>query len=215
MPGGTRFDVTRRTVALGLHAWVQRCGRGTTNGAGFSADLSEEDQTVDEDQAGGRSAREGQPAALTPRPLRLLLIGRVKPGAESALRETQARFPCDAAIEAGIEAVEAYVGSGHYAVELEIGADDVQRVLATFFNDHRVREFRSELEPMVEGLPDPGYQFGPADRFHADSAGTVDGEQPPQRIYNTGDLPFAASMYRWRVGEQPQTGKLPHSRMET
>ena len=109
-----------------------------------------------EEHLGGRSAREGQPVALTPRPLRLLLIGRVKPGAESALRETQARFPCDAAIEAGIEAVEAYVGSGHYAVELEISANDVQRVLATFFNDRRVREFRTELEPMVEGLPGPG-----------------------------------------------------------
>ena len=103
-----------------------------------------------EEHHGGRAAREGQAAALTPRPLRLLLIGRVKPGSEAALRETQARFPCDAAIEAGIEAVEAYVGSGHYAVELEIGADDVQHVLATFFNDRRVREFRTELAPMVE-----------------------------------------------------------------
>ena len=168
-----------------------------------------------EEHQSSRSAREGQTAALTPRPLRLLLIGRVKPGAESALREAQARFPCDAAIEAGIEAIEAYVGSGHYAVELEISADDVQRVLATFFNDHRVREFRSQLDPMVEGLPEPGYQFGPADRFHADVAGAADAEQPPQTIYNTGDLPFAASMYRWRVGEQPQTGRIPHSRTET
>jgi hypothetical protein len=172
-------------------------------------------QTVNEDHAGGQSAREGQRAALTPRPLRLLLIGRVKPGAEAALRETQAQFPCDAAIEAGIEAVEAYVGSGHYAVELEIGADDVQRVLATFFNDHRVREFRSQLEPMVEGLPGAEYQFGPADRFHADASGAAGGDQPPQTVYNTGNLPFAASMYRWRVGEQPQTGRIPHSRTET
>ena len=168
-----------------------------------------------EEHPSGRSAREGQAAALTPRPLRLLLIGRVKPGAESALRETQARFPCDAAIEAGIEAVEAFVGSGPYAVELEIGAADVQHVLATFFNDRRVREFRTELEPMVEGLPGPEYQFGPADRFHADASGAVDGEQPPQTIYNTGDLPFAASMYRWRVGEPPQTGTIPHSRTES
>ena len=170
---------------------------------------------MNEDHAGGRSTREGQAAALTPRPLRLLLIGRVKPGAESALRETQARFPCDAAIEAGIEAVEAYVGSGHYAVELEISADDVQRVLAKFFNDHRVREFRTQLKPMVEGLPEAEYQFGPADRFRADAAWAGGGEQPPQMIYNTGDLPFAASMYRWRVGEQPQTGRIPHSRTET
>jgi hypothetical protein len=147
--------------------------------------------------------------------VRLLLIGRVKPGAESALREIQARFPCDAAIEAGIEAVEAFVGSGHYAVELEISAVDIQHVLATFFNDRRVREFRTELEPIVDGLPGPEYQFGPADRFHADVSGAAEGEQSPPTVYNTGDLPFAASMYRWRVGEPPQTGRVPHSRTET
>jgi hypothetical protein len=169
-------------------------------------------KTVHEEHHGGRSAREGQ-AALTPRPLRLLLIGRVKPGAETALRETQARFPCDAAIEAGIEAIEAYIGSGHYAVEL--GGDDVQHILATFFNDRRVREFRTEIAPMVEGLPGPEYQFGPADRFHPDASDAAGGEQPPQTIYNTGDLPFAASMYRWRVGEPPQIGRVPHSRTES
>jgi hypothetical protein len=170
---------------------------------------------VHEEHLAGRPAREGQAAALTPRPLRLLLIGRVKPGAEAALRETQARFPCDAAIEAGIEAIEAFVGSGYYAVGLEISADDVQHVLATFFNDRRVREFRTELERIVDGLPGPDYQFGPADRFHADASGTAEVEQAPQTIYNTGDLPFAASMYRWRVGEPPQTGRIPHSRTET
>jgi hypothetical protein len=171
-------------------------------------------KAVHEEHQGGRSAREGQ-AALTPRPLRLLLIGRVKPGVEAALRETQARFPCDAAIEAGIEAIEAYIGSGHYAVELEIGGDDVQHILARFFNDRRVREFRNEIAPMVEGLPGPEYRFGPADRFHPDAPDAASGEQPPLTVYNTGDLPFAASMYRWRVGEPPQTGKVPHSRSET
>jgi len=167
------------------------------------------------EQAGGReSQREGQAAALTPRPVRLLIIGRVTPGSETALRETQAHFPCDAAIEAGIEAVEAFVGSGFYAVELEIGADDIQHVLATFFNDSRVREFRAALEPMVEGLPGPDYQFGPADRFHADASGDSNDGQTGQTVYNTGDLPFAASMYRWRVGEPPQTGALPHGRTD-
>jgi hypothetical protein len=171
-------------------------------------------KAVHEEHQVGRSAREGQAAALTPRPLRLLLIGRVKPGTEAALRETQARFPCDAAIEAGIEAIEAYIGSGHYAVELEIGGDDVQHILATFFNDRRVRQFRTEIAPMVEGLPGPEYRFGPADRFHPDAPDSASGEQSPQTVYNTGDLPFAASMYRWRVGEPPQTGRVPHSRTE-
>lgn len=165
-----------------------------------------------EENLGGQETRDGHVAALTPRPVRLLLIGRVKPGAETSLREVQARFPHDAAIEAGIEAVEAFVGSGHYAVELEIAADDIQHVLAAFFNDSRVRQFRTDLEPCVEGLPGPHYQFGPADRFHADASGDAGAEQTPQTVYNTGDLPFAASMYRWRVGEPPQIGKAPHGR---
>lgn len=159
------------------------------------------------DTLGGRSPRERRDAALTPRPLRLLVIGRIKPGAEPDLREAQARFPHDAANEAGIDAVEAYIGSGFYAVQLEIGRDDIQHVLSAFFNDDRVRRFRADLEPNVDGLPGPDYRFGPADRFHED-----EGEAGAATVYNTGDLPFAASMYRWRVGEPPQTGKAPHGR---
>ena len=156
------------------------------------------------DEGAGREGGGNRPqAALTPRPLRLLMIGRVKPGAEPALREVQTRFPLEAAGEAGIDAVEAFIGSGFYAVGLEIGAEDVQRVLAGFFNDARVREFRAGLEPMVEGLPGAEYQFGPTDRFHAG------GDSGVAAVYNTGDLPFAASMYRWRAGERAQTGTPP------
>ena len=169
-----------------------------------------------EEHQGGRPAREGQLAALTPRPLRLLLIGRVKPGAEMALRETQARFPHDAAIEAGIEAIEAYIGSGHYAVELEIGSDDIQHVLATFFNDRRVREFRTEIAPMIEGLPGPDYQFGPADRFHPDASGSADGERPPpnglqhRRSSLRGEhVPLA----RRRAAADGQSSSQPHGKL--
>ena len=56
--------------------------------------------------SGSHQVRQRPEAALTPRPLRLLLVGRVRPGAEPALREVQARFPLDAAAEAGIDAVE-------------------------------------------------------------------------------------------------------------
>ena len=156
---------------------------------------------------GGEPQHDRQPVALTPRPIRLLIIGHIKHGAEKKLREAQAHFPHDAANEAGIDAVEAYIGSGFYAVQLEIGRDDIQHVLATFFNDDRVRQFRADLEPIVDGLPGPDYRFGPADRFHEDEAASDAGT-----VYNTGDLPFAASMYRWRVGEPPQTGKTPQGR---
>ncbi len=160
----------------------------------------------------GQPARERREAALTPRPVRLLLIGHVKPGAEMELRETQARFPLDAAIEAGIDAVEAFIGSGFYAVEFEIGADDIQRVLGAFFNDPRMRKFRADLEQIVEGLPGSEYQFGTADRFHADTGELAASGDTPRTIFNSGDLPFAASMYRWRAGEPPQTGHVPHGR---
>lgn len=186
-----------------------------TTGLVPGASQLKEDDTVHEENLGGQLTHYGNAAALTPRPVRLLLIGRVKPGAEPSLREIQVRFPHDAAIEAGIEAVEAFIGSGHYAVELEIGADDIQHVLATFFNDSRVREFRADIEPMVEGLLGPDYRFGPADQFHPDASGDANDAQARQTVYNTGNLPFAASMYRWRVGEPPQMGKTPHTRTGT
>jgi hypothetical protein len=167
--------------------------------------------TEHEDRA---SHRDRHAAALTPRPVRLLLIGRVKPGKEGALREIQAGFPFAAAADARIAAVEAFIGSGYYAVGFEIGAEDIQRVLADFFNDTRTREFRTRLEPVVEGLPGPDFQFGVGDRFHEDATLATAAEASPV-VYNTGDLPFAANMYRWRVGEEPQTGLEPHGRLGT
>ena len=74
---------------------------------------------------GGHVNHERHPVALTPRSIRLLIIGRIKQGKESELREVQAHFPHDAANEAGIDAVEAYIGSGFYAVQFEIGRDDI------------------------------------------------------------------------------------------
>src|SRR5262245_59762859 len=134
---------------------------------------AKEDRAMSSESSESQRVRQRSEAALTPRPLRLLLIGRVKPGAEPALRAVQARFPHDAAAEAGIGAIEAFIGSGHYAVQLEIGRDDVQQVLATFLNDPRVRAFRDDLEPVTEGLPGPDYQFG-----------TAEGDPSGQTIYN-------------------------------
>ncbi len=140
-------------------------------------------------------------AALTPRPLRLLLVGQVKPGAEPTLRRLQAAFPRDAAEEAGIDAVEAFIGSGTYAVQFEISRPDVQQVLAAFLNDPRVRAFRDQIEPVTEGLPGPDYQFGGAA-----------GDSSSLTVYNTGDMHFSASMYRWRAGNSPEAGSEPQGR---
>src|SRR4029078_725921 len=123
---------------------------------------------------------------------------------EPMLREVHAQFPYDAAAEAGIDAVEAFLGSGHYAVQLEIGRNDVQPVLAAFFNDPRVRAFRDPLARVTEGLPGPDYRFGAAD---PNAAG--------QTIYNTGDLHFAAGMARLRRGEAAQAGVEAQGRAGT
>jgi hypothetical protein len=146
-------------------------------------------------------------AALTPRPIRLLLFGRVRPGREREVREAQARFPEHAAAEAGIAAVEAYIGSGHYAVAFEVDTHDTQHALATCFNDPRIRDFLASLEPAVEGLPGTGWRFGASDDFHAGETGS-----PEERVLTTANLPLAANMYRWRAGSPPQKGEEPHGR---
>lgn len=148
--------------------------------------------------------------ALTPRPVRLLLVGQVNAGDEGRVREAQARFPTDAAADAGIVAVEAFIGSGYYAIELEIDADDVQDILAAYFNDPRVRAFHASLEPVVSGLPRPDVRYGPSDTFHDGAPAT----SSPRDVQSSADLPFAAGMYRWRVGEPPATGERPHGRLE-
>jgi hypothetical protein len=176
--------------------------------------LDEEDGKKRKEQAMPAEAH-GEPrapldVALTPRPVRLLLVGQVNPGDEGRVREAQAHFPTDAAAGAGIGAIEAFIGSGYYALELEIDSDDVQDILAAYFNDPRVRAFHASLEPMVSGLPRPDVPYGPTDRFH-------DGEpaaSSPRTAQSSADLPLAAGMYRWRVGEPPTTGERPHGRLE-
>jgi hypothetical protein len=178
----------------GIYLPVMTCQSDSCNGREPASARQQEDNSM--------SASRETASALTPRPLRLLLVGRVKPGAEPGLRAIQAQFPVAVAEEVGISAFEAYVGSGQYAITIEIDRPNVQHVLATFFNDSRIRDFRTRLEPFVEGLPGPGYQFGSARAAteHQADAGVS------TTIYNTGDLHFAASMYRWRQGEPPRTG---------
>ena len=150
-------------------------------------------------------------AALTPRPRRLLLIGRVVPGQETAVREAQARFPAEAAATAGVAAIEAFVGSGYYAVSLEIDADDVQETLAVYFNHPAVQAFHAGLQPVVEGLPGPGWSYGASDALHDDGAGGAD-DPSSGSVLGSADLPLAASMYRWCAGEPPRMGEEPRGR---
>jgi hypothetical protein len=99
--------------------------------------------------------------------------------------------------------VEAFIGSGTYAVQFEISRPDVQQVLAAFLNDPRVRAFRDQIEPVTEGLPGPDYEFGGAA-----------GDSSSLTVYNTGDMHFSASMYRWRAGHASEAGSQPHGRTD-
>lgn len=145
-------------------------------------------------------------AALTPRPRRLLLIGAVDPDSDRQVREIQAQFPNDAAAEAGVSAVESFIGSGFMATMLEIDADDVQDVLSAYFNHPSIREFHSLLNPLVSGFPDGSREFGAADHFHDASEPA---ETDTARPMTSADLPMAASMFRWRAGEEPDLGRVP------
>lgn len=156
----------------------------------------------------GHAGSAGQHAALTPRPRRLLLIGTVEPGVERAVREVQAGFPHDAAAEAGISASEAFIGSGFYAMMLEIDADDIQETLAAYFNHPAIQTFHAGLQPLVEGLPAANDRYGAADVAHNDAdRGTSAGSK-----MSSADLPVAASMYRWRTGSMPDRGDEPEGR---
>lgn len=148
-------------------------------------------------------------AALTPRPRRLLLIGRVKPGAEAAVREIQARYPAAAAQAAGVDASEAFIGSGYFAMMLEIDAADVQTVLAAYLNDPDVRAFHGALHLFVEGLPDQEWRLEPHDAFHGVALTDAPGFTAAEPARGTADLPLAASMYRWRKGGMPDAGAEP------
>jgi hypothetical protein len=134
---------------------------------------------------------------FTTRPRRLLLMGRMQPGQEMAVLEAQLRFPYEAAAGAGINAVEGFVGSGNYALLLEIDGDDAQKALAAFLNDPRVREFHASLRPYVSGLPLPGQQYVGSDLAHERAAAGEARGTPSDPFYSSADLPLAASIYRW------------------
>lgn len=128
------------------------------------------------------------------RPRRLLLIGNVQTGQEDAVIEAHQRLPAEASGEAGIASVEAFVGSGHYALLLEIDTDDAQDALETFLNDPRMQTFLAALNPLVSGFPSPGARYATSDAFH-DESGEA---HAAGAAYSSADLPLAASMYRWR-----------------
>lgn len=138
---------------------------------------------------------------FTTRPRRLLMVGRIRPGQESAVLEAQLHYPVEAAARAAIERVEGFVGSGHYALLLEIDGDDAQQALTTYLNDPEIRAFHAALQPMVEGFPGPDAAYGPAPlRMPAGTEALEQSSAGP--VYSSGQMSLAASMFRWKQREE-------------
>jgi hypothetical protein len=157
----------------------------------------QEDGMAAETREWGQRRQQIDPA-FTTRPRRLLMIGRIQPGREQQLLDAHGRLPSDVAARAGIDVIEAFVGSGHYALLLEIEGENAQEALAAYFNDSEVREFLAALRPLVSGLPGADWQYVATDLLSpAAVEGAILGETAGQS-YSSADLPLAASIYRWR-----------------
>ena len=158
----------------------------------------QKERDVIKDDSGGASQDVEAKPEFTTRPRRLLMIGRMLPGQESDVLAAHERLPFGVAAAAGIDAIEAFVGSGHYAMLLEIDADNAQESLAAYFNDPQVREFHAELRPLVSGLPIPEWEYVASDGPHKENASREDAARESGPTYSSADLPLAASMYRWK-----------------
>ncbi|MFN8593789.1 MAG: hypothetical protein U0031_20200 [Thermomicrobiales bacterium] len=90
-------------------------------------------------------------------------------------------------------------------------AEDVQEVLGSYFNHPAIREFHAQLESVTNGFPPGDRQFGVADEFH-EEAETV--QETGTSPVTTGDLPIAASMFRWHMGDRPDLGDVPQKRLD-
>jgi hypothetical protein len=144
-----------------------------------------------------REARQPAPEPeFTTRPRRLLMIGHMRPGQETAVLEAQLHYPVEAAARASIERVEGFVGSGHYALLLEIAGDDAQQALTTYLNDPEVRAFHASLRPMVEGLPGPDAAYVPGP-FHAQAPTESVERSSESPTYSSAYMSLAASVFRW------------------
>jgi hypothetical protein len=126
---------------------------------------------------------------------RIAYIAHVKPGKETECREVQAHMPVGALKRLGINSLEAFIGSGYYVTLFECEEQDFQGLFQRYFSDRGIRGFLDKLRPFVEGFPGPEESFAPGDMQHRS-------DQPPAErvtgaVVTSGQLPFAASAYRW------------------
>lgn len=86
----------------------------------------------------------------------VLFISPVTLGDEVQIRQTHDLLPTEAIAQSeSVERIQAFVGSGFYALELAFAEGDFQERFRTFVSLPEVQTFFDALRPYVQSLPFP------------------------------------------------------------
>ena len=105
----------------------------------------------------------------------VLYVSPMTLGDELDVRTIHENFPLDALEHAsGVESLQAFIGSGFYALLITVGDGDFQEQFHRFLETPAVDELLTALQPFVSDLPQHGEQ--------------------------TADMPLAAPLIQWKRG---------------
>jgi hypothetical protein len=87
----------------------------------------------------------------------VLYVSPMTLGDELEVRTIHETFPLNALEEAsGILSLQAFIGSGFYALEITVGDGDFQEQFHRFLETPAVVDLMTALRPYVSDLPEPG-----------------------------------------------------------
>jgi hypothetical protein len=87
----------------------------------------------------------------------VLYVSPMTLGDELEVRTIHETFPLNALEEAsGIQSLQAFIGSGFYALEITVGDGDFQEQFHRFLETPAVVDLMTALRPYVSDLPEPG-----------------------------------------------------------
>jgi hypothetical protein len=105
----------------------------------------------------------------------VLYVSPMTLGNELDVRTIHENFPLETLEEAsGVESLQAFIGSGFYALEITVGDGDFQEQFHRFLETPAVVDLLTALRPYVSDLPQPGEE--------------------------TADMPLAAPLIQWQRG---------------
>lgn len=89
----------------------------------------------------------------------VLFVSPMTLGDEVQVRAIHERFPVDVLDQGiGVERLNAFIGSGFYALEITVGQGDFQAQFHRFLDTPEVAAFFAALAPHVQNLPQPGQE---------------------------------------------------------